>query len=53
MIVASKENTFSADYNVPLIAHINPSRPGPGQRENFKFLFSHFFVVQQKVLRRL
>ena len=32
---------------------VNPSRSDPGQRENkFKlnFLFSHFFVVPQKVL---
>ena len=30
----------------------NPSRSDPGQKEkiNFKFLFSHFFVVPQKVL---
>ena len=30
----------------------NPSCPDPGQREkiNLKFLFSHFFLVPQKVL---
>ena len=29
-----------------------PSRPDPGQREksNLKFLFSHFFVMPQKVI---
>ena len=27
-----------------------PSRPNPGRREKIKFLFSHFFVVPQKVL---
>ena len=33
---------------------INSSRPDPGQREkiNLNFLFSHFFVVPQKVLWR-
>ena len=32
--------------------HFNPSHPDPGQIEkiNLKFLFSHFFVVRQKVL---
>ena len=31
---------------------INLSRPYPGRREkiNFKFLFSHFFLVPQKVI---
>ena len=31
---------------------LNPRRPNPGQREKLKskFLFSHFFVVSQKVL---
>ena len=30
----------------------NPSRPDPGQREKINFLFSHFFVLSQKVLWR-
>ena len=36
------------------IAKVNPSRPDLRQREKFnlKFLFSHFFVVPQKVLWR-
>ena len=36
----------------PILYDINPSRPNPGRREkkSLKFLFSHFFVVPQKVL---
>ena len=37
---------------VKKLSHINTSRPNPGRREKkVKFLFSHFFVVPQKVLR--
>ena len=34
------------------LLNLNPSCPNPGEREKFnlKFLFSHFFVVPQKVL---
>ena len=34
---------------------LNPSRPGPGQREklSLKFLFSHFFVVPQNIYEGL
>ena len=40
-----------------IIFHItgfNPSRPDLGQREkiNLKFLFSHFFVVPQKIFMK-
>ena len=45
---------FSADSFLICVEFIifNPSRPDPGQREkiNLKFLFSHVFVVPQKVL---
>ena len=41
---------FTTDWN----EWNNPSRPNPGRREksNWNFLFSHFFVVLQKVLWR-
>ena len=43
---------FTTDKKIHTKAVVNPSRPDPGQRESiyFKFLFSHFFVVPQKVL---
>ena len=49
---------FNPSFNVwfsknTAIYDINHSRPNSGRREkiNFKFSFSHFFVVFQKVLK--
>ena len=38
---------------VKILRAVNPSRPNPGRREkiNLKFLFSHFVVIHQKVLK--
>ena len=35
-----------------ILSELNPSRPNSGRREKnlVKFLFSHFFLVPQKVL---
>ena len=40
------------DLSTSECAEVNPSHPDPGRREkiSLKFLFSHFFVVLQKVL---
>ena len=56
-IAASKTKSnsyFPKDYNNPARLLVNPFHHNPGRREKneVKFLFSHFFVVPQKVLWR-